>query len=234
MYEPISVTLLDMLGSDARVVNAARVSMNKQIDEDTLSTNDKSLIKYLAKHGHESPFTHVQITCRITAPVFVNRQWIKSSIGVSRNEVSRRYVSDDPTMFRPPEFHLRPSGSIKQGSGEVINLPDIERMYDEAMSASLYAYKTLLALGLAPEEARIVLPLAHNTTWIETGSLLYFTRVCGLRTAHDAQKSGTQELGNKVLDMLSDIKDIEHSLHELMKYSPRRALARMIEFGEQQ
>ena len=111
--------LLGCFGSDDMVVDCARVSVNKKAKNYTTEQNAK-LILYLAKHKHESPFFHPQAQFRITAPIFVARQWFRHEVGFSRNEQSRRYVDDAPELFYPDNWRARPDKSIKQGSGEVI------------------------------------------------------------------------------------------------------------------
>ena len=109
-----SVELLGFYGSDLVVVNAARVSFAKESDwiydkvysyeghdEKHLSEKDQKLITYLAKHNHWSPFAHTSLQFRIKAPIFVARQLVKHQVGGVWNEVSRRYVDDEPEFFFP-------------------------------------------------------------------------------------------------------------------------------------
>lgn len=123
-----AVTLIDFMGDDIRVANAARVSMAKETDWDyevlgdgewdtKLSERDTKLISYLAKHQHWTPFSHVMITTRIKMPIFVARQWFKHQVGFTRNEVSRRYVDDAPEFFMPRTLRLR-ADNVKQGSSD--------------------------------------------------------------------------------------------------------------------
>ena len=127
----INVELIDYMGNDLTVVNSARVSFDKesawevesfgeQASEDIqeLSAKDKKLINYLATHNHFTPFTHPQITLRETVPIFVARQRFKHMVGFTYNEVSRRYVDDEPTFYVPDSWRSRPDGSVKQGSGD--------------------------------------------------------------------------------------------------------------------
>jgi thymidylate synthase (FAD) len=183
------VEYLAHFGDDRMVSNVARVSMNKW--KDVFDEKDAKLIRYLAKHNHITPFFHPQIQLRITAPIFIARQAFRSTIGTARNEVSRRYVDDAPTFFEPETWRLRPEGSIKQGSGDP--LPPAfhlvaDSTYARAIETALAAYEKLLDSGVAPEQARVVLPQSMETMWVETGSLAYWARFYGLRAESHAQK----------------------------------------------
>ena len=112
----MDIELIDKLGSDLSVVNAARVSFAKR--KDVLDEKDDKLIKYLAKWGHWSPFAHAFLSFRIKAPIFVARQLVKHQVGLSWNEVSRRYVSDKPEFYIPFMWRKKPEKSIKQGSSD--------------------------------------------------------------------------------------------------------------------
>lgn len=177
---------LTHMGDDLMVVNAARVSMGKWKTE--FDEKDEKLIRYLAKHQHITPFFHPQIQLRITAPIFVARQWFRSVIGVARNEVSRRYVDTIPEIFSPTAWRTRPEGSIKQGSGgEHPHSGQFEEMYRVQAEQAASLYKWMLEEGIAPEQARMVLPQGMETQWIETGSLAYFARIVKLRIEGHAQ-----------------------------------------------
>ena len=181
--------LLGSFGNDLMVVNAARVSHGKwknEFDHD----RDTALIRYLARNKHESPFFHPQVQFRITAPIFIARQWFRHEVGFSRNEVSRRYIDDAPTFFDPDAWRWRPVGRTKQGSGT--SMPwdvqgEANDCYKDALRGSLNAYDQLLRLGAAPEQARMVLPQSMETQWVETGSLMAYARLCRLRIHHHAQ-----------------------------------------------
>ena len=177
-------------GSDLLVVNAARVSFNKH--KERLDESDVKLIKYLAEHNHWTPFGHPQITLRIRAPIFVRTQLFKHKQGFVENEISRRYVDDPPEFFYPwLGWRQKPSGSVKQGSGKVIEdkwLDDIDRAYAESVKTAGGAYQDLLDLGVCPEQARMVLPQSMITEWYWTGSLAAYARVYNLRTDPHAQK----------------------------------------------
>jgi thymidylate synthase (FAD) len=179
------VEYVDHMGRDMTVVNAARVSFAKQVD--ILSDKDRGLIKYLAKHNHISPFFHPQVSLRITCPISVRNQLDKSRIGLAINEVSRRYVDTIPDVFFP-SWRNRPEKSIKQGSGDPLEWCDkADAAYHHAIDCAIAAYKQLLEMNVAPEQARFVLPLGTMTEFIWTGSLAAFARVYLLRTAPEAQ-----------------------------------------------
>lgn len=176
-----AVTLMDYMGDDLSVVNAARVSMAKVSTE--MCPEDAKLICYLARHNHWTPFSHPQVQLRIKMPIFVARQWFKHQIGFTRNEVSRRYVDDTPEFYEPSDWRLR-APSVKQGSlEETIDLD----MGSDTEHAE-YAYLFLLKSGVAPEMARMVLPQSTYTEFVETGSLAAYARLAKLRLDPHAQK----------------------------------------------
>ena len=164
-------------GDDLFVVNVARQSTNRW--KETFEEEDAKLIRYLAREKHISPFFHPKITIQIEVPFAIARQWERHRIGVSRlddfsdmNEVSRRYVSADVWFFEPEMWRSRPEKSIKQGSGDPLNQAEqseADYIYNQGLTAAYNAYQGLLSLGVAPEQARFVLPTATNTRWIETG-----------------------------------------------------------------
>ena len=186
------------MGDDLTVVNAARVSFDKESAE--VSYSDTKLIKYLASHGHWTPFSHPQITMRYTVPIFVARQEFKHIVGFTRNEVSRRYVDDMPEFYMPEVWRSRPEGSVKQGSGSSVSEEDnaqIKRHYEGQMRECLVAYTNLLKRGVAPEQARMVLPQSMYTSYYITGSLAAFARMVKQRTDAHAQVE-IQELAKMV------------------------------------
>jgi thymidylate synthase (FAD) len=192
-----SVALIDHMGSDLSVVNAARVSMAKESAwmndsygpiGDTLSMRDCGLISYLAKHKHWTPFSHPQITLRIKMPICVARQWFKSMVGFTRNEVSRRYVDDTPEFYEPGQWRKR-AENVKQGSSDELAFgggPSWE--YTRHLANSRAIYEAMLDAGVAPEMARMVLPQSTYTEFIETGSLAAYARLAGLRLDPHAQR----------------------------------------------
>ena len=191
----MKVTLIDHMGSDLSVVNAARVSFGKVHTE--LTEGDKKLIKYLAKHQHWSPFAHGTLSFRIDAPIFVARQLVKHQVGLSWNEISRRYVDYEPDFWMPDRWRGKPTDKKQGSSDEFVEWLDREERTGSAVIKScdlaLKTYNKMLEAGVAPEQARVVLPQNTYTSWIWTGSLFAFARVCNLRCKPDAQLE-TQEI----------------------------------------
>ena len=185
----VDVELIDHMGSDASVVNAARVSFGKRITE--MSEGDTKLIRYLAKHNHWSPFGHASVQFRIKAPVFVARQLVKHQVGLTWNEISRRYVDYEPEFYEVDKWRGRPVDK-KQGSSEE-NIEWINRsirtsaLQDQVENVALANYNLMIGAGVAPEQARMILPQSMMTEWYWSGTLYAFARVCNLRCAEDAQ-----------------------------------------------
>lgn len=184
-----SVELLQCMGDDLMVVNAARVSFAKESHEFT--EQDGKLISYLAKHNHNSPFFHPQIQFRLKMPIFVAREWYRHTIGFSRNEVSRRYVSYAPECWIPDTDQFRERDpKAKQGSreNEVEFANEAHAIFYESVRQATDAYEALLKMNVAPEIARCVLPQSMYTEFIETASLAAYARLYKLRTSPDAQR----------------------------------------------
>lgn len=181
------VELLDSFGNDLTVVNAARVSFAKEVKE--FKEGDQKLINYLVNHNHISPFFHPQIRFRLKMPIFVAREWFRHTIGFSRNEVSRRYVDDQPEIFIPEELRARDSNK-KQGSKDssIENNDEMVQKIRDFSNQSLELYNELLSKQVAPEVARGVLPQNMYTEFIETASLYAYMRLCKLRLDPQAQK----------------------------------------------
>jgi len=184
------VELIDFMGDDLTVVNSARVSVSKNsnwLEEDGkkyLNDKDIKLLRYLAKEHHWTPFSHCMLQFRIKMPIFVARQWFKSSVGFTRNEVSRRYVDDQPECYLPTEWRLK-AENVKQGSSkdihpESIRITNVVRDYYEITNI---IYNELLEEGICAEQARIILPVALYTEFIETGSLFAYWRLYSLRNS---------------------------------------------------
>lgn len=184
--EKISVEYINHMGDDMMIANVARVSFNKW-KEGVADEGDKRLIKYLAEHEHTSPFRHNAITIRCEAPIWLARQLGKHQVGMSWNEVSRRYV-DTGIEFFVPDYRERPEGGIKQGSGGEHKAAKEWAMATWAHhEASLKLYDAMIEDGIAPEQARGVLPQNMMTTWIWTGSLMAFSHLFKLRVDGHAQ-----------------------------------------------
>jgi thymidylate synthase (FAD) len=182
------VEWLETFGDDLTVVNAARVSFDKESKQMTVA--DQKLISYLAKHDHISPFFHPQIRFRIKMPLFVAREYFRHTVGLSRNEVSRRYVDDIPECWVPSPDDVRERDpNLKQGSKSTsVKDEDVHRMLADSVENSVKTYQTLLEKGVAPEVARVILPQSMYTQFIETGSLAAYARICNLRLDPSAQK----------------------------------------------
>ena len=182
----MKVEILDVMGSDLTVVNAARVSFASESEE--FGSRDKKLVRYLAAHGHWTPFAHVQVQLRIKAPVFVARQLVKHQVGLVWNEVSRRYVDFVPE-FHAPEAWRKRAPDKKQGSlNETFDNDSLlYTSYWALMSKAEDLYSFMLEKGVAPEQARMVLPQSMMTEWYWTGSLAAFARVVSQRISEDAQ-----------------------------------------------
>ena len=220
----IEVTYIDHMGSDLSVVNAARVSFGKKSEAlgtsgivgehmtPILNDPDKKLIHYLAKHKHMSPFGHAFASFHVKAPIFVARQLVKHKF-LRWNEISRRYVSDNPEFYRP-EIWRGKSDDKKQGSAGVV---DIDKYWTEnfdddgwnpmpglAYEDSLYCYRGLLDAGVCPEQARMVLPQSTMTEWYWSGSLDAFADMCRLRCKEDTQAE-TQEVAWAISLKMEDL-----------------------------
>lgn len=168
-----------------------------------LNENDKKLLNYLARHNHWTPFSHPQITLREKVPVFVARQRFKHMIGFTYNEVSRRYVSDKPEFFIPSEWRDKPEGSIKQGSGNEVVFKKVGR-YKDLIEDATSLYKYLIESGVAPEQARMILPQSMYTEYYVTGSLAAWARAYKLRIDSHAQKE-IQDLAKQWGEIISPL-----------------------------
>lgn len=187
----IECKLIDCAGGDLSVVNAARVSFAKEVKE--ITGNDERLIKYLAKHRHDSPFRHNFIQLRCSVPIFLARQLYKHQAGLTVNEESRRYIEDTPSFYVPQGWRTRPDGSIKQGSGKRSHKsPMWHRYVEEHVKESIELYKDMLADGIAPEMARMVLPQNMMVNFIWSGNLLAFFHVYSLRSGEGAQEEAKE------------------------------------------
>ena len=185
------------MGTDLSVVNAARVSFAKESNE--FSDKDAKLINYLAKHNHWSPFGHASLQFRIKAPIFVARQLVKHQVGLVWNEVSRRYVDDEPEFYIPSEWRLK-ADDKKQGSSD----ETIEYNLGSTLEFVKTTYQNMLKANIAPEMARMILPQNLYTEWYWSGTLMAFARVCNLRCKPDTQWE-TQQIAN-----LIDIESKQH------------------------
>jgi thymidylate synthase (FAD) len=204
----IDVTYIDHMGSDLSVVNAARVSFGKQSDwmprvhngePKVLQFKDDKLIKYLAKHKHTSPFGHAFASFHVKAPVFVARQLVKHKF-LRWNEISRRYVEDEPEFYMPDEWRGR-SADKKQGSEGVVKSNANVSYFNDTM---LGVYTQLLDEGVCPEQARMVLPQSMMTEWYWSGSLDAFADMCNLRCKPDTQAE-SREVAELIEDQMMSL-----------------------------
>jgi thymidylate synthase (FAD) len=212
----IKATLKDHMGSDLTVVNAARVSFGKEsqavewLDYDyedgsrcgdliaVLEPKDQKLIKYLAEHKHLSPFGHAFASFHVKAPIFVARQLVKHKF-LRWNEISRRYVDDEPEFYVPDVWRGR-SEDKKQGSDGVVE-GITTKEYNEVC---LDVYEQMITVGVAPEQARMVLPQSIMTEWWWSGSLDAFAAMCVLRCASDTQYE-TRIVADQISKVMGDI-----------------------------
>ncbi len=251
----MKVEYIDHMGDDLTVVNAARVSMDKESQYEmelflsekeaeksveqkagqgafidyayvmseqwygtypvkSLSEKDVRLISYLSKHGHWTPFSHPQIQLRYTVPIFCARQEFKHIVGFTRNEVSRRYVDEAPEFFTPDAWRKR-ADNVKQGSSttetvtQIASTTESGAMYLDSEYAKFlrYAkglYETMIENGVAPEQARMVLPQSMYTSYYITGSLAAFARFYRLRVDAHAQKE-IQDLAGMVGEIIQPL-----------------------------
>jgi len=207
----MNVNYIDHMGTDLTVVNAARVSFDKESDwaplevrvmnehdqyleyKKQLKDGDTKLINYLAKHDHWTPFSHCTATFRIKAPIFVARQLFKHKVGLTENEISRRYVDSEPEFYMPEVWRGKAENK-KQGSGGILSEDEyigeaVKSVYERA--ATIYDLLITKA-GVAPEQARMVLPQGMFTEWFWTGSMSAWARICKLRISDDAQKESKE------------------------------------------
>lgn len=212
----MNVDYVDHMGTDLSVVNAARVSFDKESDWEYgdkadyhLGDKDAKLINYLAKHNHWSPFAHTSIQLRVKAPIFVARQLVKHQVGGVWNEVSRRYVDSEPEFWFPDQWRGRPINAKQGSSGVVTYLGMSTTGVDlwtpkNTVELCLELYKDMLSDGIAPEQARMILPQNMMTEWYWTGSLMFFTRVCKQRLDPHAQQE-TREIAERIAEIVAPL-----------------------------
>lgn len=225
---PIDIHYVDHMGSDVNVVNAARVSFAKQclaFDPNTLnlafvedaeySAEDNiKLLNYLAKHGHWSPFAHTCITIRAKVPIALARQLVKHQVGGNWNEESRRYIDSEPEFWLPEMLHAKPVNA-KQGCSEDEHYWSKQYWWQmhEHSKTCLEFYNEMIADKVAPEEARLVLPLNTMTNLVWTGSILFFHRVWQQRSDSHAQ-TFAREFADKLHPIIEPL--YPHSVKALM------------------
>lgn len=226
----IDVEYLRHSGDDLAVVNAARVSFDVESEyeqvcgcgatladgncgtsncrfHDELTARDRGLIKYLAKHKHKSPFNHAFVSFRVTAPIFVARQLVKHEY-LPWNEVSRRYVEGDLKFYWPADDDWRSQPeNVKQGSGEPLGATDVahlQRRYSTLLNYAQSMYEDAIDMGLSREQARMILPQSLMTTWIWSGSVYAFAKMCQLRLDSHAQREAAY-VAEPILETLKSL-----------------------------
>ena len=208
----IKATYIDHCGSDLTTVNAARVSFGKKSGWDWeisaeygwqkyLSDKDEKLIHYLAKHRHMSPFGHAFASFHVKAPIFVARQLVKHKF-LRWNEISRRYVDDEPEFYVPQVWRGR-SKDKKQGSEGVVESFNTREIGGWNADSIRY-YQFLINDGVAPEQARMVLPQSTLTEWYWSGSLDAFADMCRLRCKDDTQYE-TRLVADQISVIMKDL-----------------------------
>jgi thymidylate synthase (FAD) len=183
----ISVEYLSHMGSDDAVCDAARVSFSKQASAYTPAQNAK-LISYLARNNHWTPFAHTAISFRIGAAVPIRTQCFKHKQGFVENEESRRYISSTPELFIPDEFRTAPENAKQGSSGTHPRSDGWKELYVAHCQSGIELYKAMIAVGIAPEQARFVLPQGVIVNWVWTGNLASFARFYRQRTDPHAQR----------------------------------------------
>jgi thymidylate synthase (FAD) len=182
------VRLVDVMGSDLSVVNAARVSFGKR--KEAFEEGDAKLVTYLAKHEHTSPFRHAYLQFHVKAPIFVFRQWMKHQVGCSWNEISGRYVEfPDDEYFVPASFRQQAKVNKQGSEGEIDegNRGPAMEAYLDACRNAVAQYKAMLELGVCREQARCVLPLGLYSEVYWTTSLQAAAHFIRLRSEGHAQ-----------------------------------------------
>ncbi len=227
----MEVTLIDYMGDDLRVVNSARVSFSKESEyiDKVLSDKDKKLLKYLAKHNHWTPFSHVQITMREKVPIFVARQRFKHMVGFTYNEVSRRYVNDAPEFYKPDVWRKKAEDKKQGSSDEIIDSLDwskgsyiklgspvkITKAYKEFLEHAEVLYQVMINNGVAPEQARMILPQSMYTEYYVTGSLAAWARAYKQRIDAHAQRE-IQDLAKMWNEKINSIGGLKYSWSALI------------------
>lgn len=186
----ITATLVDHMGSDLTTVNAARVSYGAESHE--MSLRDEKLIGFLAKHKHITPFRHAQVTLRCKAPIFIARQLGKHQTGFSWNEVSRRYKDGEAIeieCFVPDVVFGRPEKLMTQTAQPLPQdfASQVSEHISNVNAMAVREYAALIEMGIAPEQARMVLPQSMMTEWVWTGSLYGWASMYNQRSSEHAQ-----------------------------------------------
>jgi thymidylate synthase (FAD) len=201
--------LLGIFGDDLMAVNVARVSYGKWSYE--LNDKDIRLIHFLYKKNHIGVWKHPVLQYRITCPIFVERQLFKHQIGMAANSISGRYVDFSESFWELKNLRKQSEDSKQGSSSEILHDPDLLKEWYNVVSLSKNVYKKMVDKGVAKELARTVLPLALNTTFIWTGSVLAFLHLFELRLKPDAQEE-TRIVVQEILDLVKRSGKFEHTL----------------------
>jgi thymidylate synthase (FAD) len=208
------IEVVDSLGNDLTVVNSARVSFGKR--KEKWDKSDERLVRYLAKHKHYSPFRHLQVQFHIKAPEFVMRQAYKHVVGIETtsssstkdhawNEISGRYVPVEDFYY--PSVWRKQSDDNKQASEGVLDDLQQKRMndtYNELMRQVEMAYDRMIDVGVAKEQARIVLPLNQYTEVYWTASFQAVMNFIELRNEKTSQIE-IQEYAKVMLEQMKEV-----------------------------
>ena len=204
--------LLDVFGSDVTICDVARVSFDKKAEDYSLEQNNR-LISYLARNNHWSPFSHPKVVFRLQMPIYVERQLVKTQIGVEYNSISGRYIDFADSYTLISEWREQSKDS-KQGSSGALPYDTQEKCNEieyNVKETCKKAYDDLIRHGVSKEQARTILPLNLNTTMIWTGSLYAFIRLCKQRLKPDAQAE-TREIVAEMLQQLKENGNFAESL----------------------
>ena len=204
-----TIELLNIMGDDLMVVNVARVSYGKESNE--MNDKDIRLLKYLYEHKHTSPWRHPQLQFRITCPIFVERQLFKHQIGMSANSISGRYVDFSESFWELKTLRKQSMDSKQGSSNELLNDNELLKQWNDTINMAQKTYNNMVEKGVAKELARTVLPLALNTTFIWTGSMLAFLHLFELRLKPDTQEE-TRLVATKMLKLVRQTGKFEHTL----------------------
>ena len=231
-YTDIEVEYIDHMGSDARVLNVARTSFNKWKDENAdLDESSISLLEYLAtgvpkdqrndwqalaqSSKHWSPFAHCFLSIRCRVPLFLARQLVKHQVGLSWNEESRRYIDTEPTFWIPKEWHVRPKNAKQGSAGVHKHSKEITEQVKRVTDVALFNYNHLIQIGVAPEEARTVLPLNTCINYVWSGSLMALIRVLHQRLDGHAQLAA-QEFASKLSVIVKEHFPMSYQAHKFL------------------
>jgi thymidylate synthase (FAD) len=189
------IEVIDKLGSDLTVVNSARVSFGKR--KETFDSSDRKLVKFLAKNKHWSPFRHMMVQFHVKAPEFVMRQWYKHVVGIETsssssakdhawNEISGRYVPVSD-FYIPVNWRKQSENNKQASEGSIEDQNSANEIFNSAMNDILNSYQKLLDLGVAKEQARMLLPLNQYTEVYWTASFQAIMNFIDLRDEATAQ-----------------------------------------------